>query len=201
MLLDVLAEHQHGRGGVRFAQGDGSAQALVAEAGWHAHVGDHDVRVVLLNGGDQRERVADANHDHMPETAQEPGQALAQQDTVLPRGLSGGAVCPCTGSPSAAGSARQAGWTRAAGRPPPRSGRPGRRGRCRCRGRRRPRRRRGPPRRARRPAAGRAPAPWSPGCAWPGWRAPRGPDGEVGRDLDRAREAPRQGQVDVDHHR
>ena len=35
-LLDILAEHQHGQGGMRHAQGDGGAQALVAEAGWHA---------------------------------------------------------------------------------------------------------------------------------------------------------------------
>ncbi|MDH6187433.1 hypothetical protein M2168_000465 [Streptomyces sp. CZ24] len=65
------------------AQFQGGAQALVAEAGRHADVGEDDVGPVLLDGAGQGGRVAHGGHHLVAAPVEEFDEAGPEQDGVL----------------------------------------------------------------------------------------------------------------------
>ncbi len=65
------------------AQLDRGPQPLVGEARRHPDVGDHQVRHVGVDGGQQGGRVADRGGDGEAEAVEDAGQPFAQQHAVL----------------------------------------------------------------------------------------------------------------------
>src|SRR4051794_34726048 len=82
-LLDVLGEHEHADVRLARADVDRGAQAVVGVGRRHAHVGDRDVRLVGAHLADEVLGVARLGDDVEARVLEQPGDALAQQDTVV----------------------------------------------------------------------------------------------------------------------
>jgi hypothetical protein len=82
-VLDVLAERDDGQAGAGAAQFYGGAQPFVGEGRGHPDVGDHQVGGMRSDGSLEGLGVAHRGCGLEAEPFEQPGQALAQQDSVL----------------------------------------------------------------------------------------------------------------------
>ena len=81
--LHVLGEDQHRQARLPLAQLDRGAQALVGVGRRHPDVGDHDVRTVLGDGGEQLLGVRDGGEHLVPLVLQQLDQSGPQDGGVL----------------------------------------------------------------------------------------------------------------------
>jgi DNA-binding transcriptional LysR family regulator len=86
----VLRQHEHRQRGPGAAQLKRGPQSLVAEAGRHPYVGDHDVGAMPRYGGEQGRSVVDRGDDLVPEPAEDLGSSRPRASRRAAAAASGG---------------------------------------------------------------------------------------------------------------